>query len=145
VAENAVYPDDRAAIVVLTNLDASSAAGRILDKIRPLLFATQDEQKEERLQLARRVFAGLQQGNIDRSLFTSNGSSYFSDQALKDFADSLGPLGTPEEFVQTTHSLRGGMGFRAYTLKFKSGQKVRITLRDMPDGKVEQFQVAAVE
>ena len=145
VAENAVYPDDRAAIVVLTNLDASSAAGQILNKIRPLLFAVQDEQKEDRLQLARRVFAGLQQGKIDRSLFTFNCNSYFSDQALKDFAGNLGPLGEPEAFVETTHSLRGGMGFRAYTVTFRNGQKVRITLRDMPDGKIEQFQVAAVE
>ncbi len=145
VAENAVYPDDRAAIVVLTNLDASSAAGHILNQIRPLLFAVQDQRKEERLQLARKVFAGLQQGQIDRSLFTDNCNSYFSEQALKDFADSLRPLGPPEAFVQTTQSLRGGMGFRAYTLKFSNGKKVRITLRDMPDGKIEQFQVAAVE
>jgi hypothetical protein len=37
------------------------------------------------------------------------------------------------------------MGFRAYTVKFKSNS-VRITLRDLPDGgKIEQFQVAAAE
>ncbi|HVP44049.1 MAG TPA: serine hydrolase domain-containing protein, partial [Terriglobales bacterium] len=145
VAENAVYPDDRAAIVVLTNLDASGAAGQIVRRIQPLLFTVQDEKKEERLQLARKVFEGLQHGTIDRSLFTYNCNSYFSEQALKDFADSLGPLGPPEEFAQATHSLRGGMGFRAYSLKFKNGQKVRITLRDLPDGKIEQFQVAAAE
>ncbi len=145
VAENYVYPDDRAAIVVLTNLDASSAAGEIVRKIQPLLFPVQDEKKEERLQLARKVFESLEQGKIDRSLFTFNCNSYFSEQALQDFAGSLGPLGTPEEFVQTSHSLRGGMGFRAYSLKLKNGQKVRITLRDMPDGKIEQFQVAAAE
>ncbi len=145
VAENAVYPDDRAAIVVLTNLDASSAAGQILNKIRPLLFAAQDEKKEERLQLARKVFAGLQEGKIDRSLFTYNCNSYFDAQALKDFADSLGPLGPPEQFEQTRNSLRGGMDFRAYSLRFKNGQKVRITVFNMPDGKIEQFQIAAVE
>jgi D-alanyl-D-alanine carboxypeptidase len=145
VAQNVVFPDDRAAIVVLTNLDASSAAGQIARKIRPLLFPVQDKNLDERLQLARNVFAGLQHGQIDRSLFTANGASYFTPQALQDFAASLGPLGEPVDFRQTAYSLRGGMGFRAYTVKFKSNS-VRITLRDLPDGgKIEQFQVAAAE
>ncbi len=141
VAQNAVFPDDRAAIVVLTNIDASGAAGDIAQRIRPLLFPVQDTNQEERLQLARKVFAGLQHGTIDRSLFTANANSYFSEQAVKDFADSLGPLGTPEDFRQTSHSDRGGMGFRAYVVRFKD-KSVLITLRDMPDGKIEQFQVA---
>lgn len=143
VAQNVVYPDDRAAVVVLTNLDASAAAGQIANKIGPVLFPTQDKNMEERLQLVRRVFDGLQHGQIDRALFTDNCNSYFTDQALKDFADSLGPLGAPEDFKQTSHSLRGGMGFRAYTVKFKGGKTVRITLRDMPDGKIEQYQLMA--
>jgi D-alanyl-D-alanine carboxypeptidase len=145
VADNAIYPEDRAAIVVLTNLDASGAAGQIADKIRPLLFAAQDEKKEERLQLARKVFADLQQGKIERSLFTSNCNSYFDDQALKDFADSLGPLGPPEQFEQARNALRGGMDYRAYSLRFKNGKRVRITVFNMQDGRIEQFQIAAVE
>jgi D-alanyl-D-alanine carboxypeptidase len=143
VAQNTVFPDDRAAIVVLTNQDASSAAGLISRKIRPLLFPVQDKNAAERLELAKKVFAGLQRGQIDRSLFTANGNSYFTVQALEDFAASLGPLGEPLDFRQTSYSLRGGMGYRAYTVKFKD-RSVRITLRDLPDGgKIEQFQVAA--
>ena len=145
VAQNTVFPDDRAAIVVLTNLDASGAAGQIARRIRPLLFPVQDKNAEERLQLAKKVFAGLQHGQIDRSLFTDNCLSYFSPQALQDFASSLGPLGEPVDFRQTAYSLRGGMGFRAYAVKFKE-KSVRITLRDLPDGgKIEQFQVEAAE
>src|SRR4029077_2773596 len=37
-AENMVFPDDRAAIVVLTNQDAVNASGQIARKITPLLF-----------------------------------------------------------------------------------------------------------
>ncbi|HUK87488.1 MAG TPA: serine hydrolase domain-containing protein [Terriglobales bacterium] len=145
VAQNVVFPDDHAAIVVLTNLDASAAAGQIARRIRPLLFPVQDKNMEERLQLAKKVFAGLQHGQIDRSLFTENCLSYFTPQALADFASSLGPLGEPADFRQTAYSLRGGMGFRAYLVKFQS-KSVRITLRDLPDGgKIEQFQVAAAE
>ena len=51
----------------------------------------------------RKVYDGLQQGKIDRSLFTDNANAYFTDQALKDYADSLGPLGAPEAFTQLTH------------------------------------------
>src|SRR5512146_2613491 len=41
-AENDVYPDDRTAVVVLTNLDATGAPGQIARRIADLLFATTD-------------------------------------------------------------------------------------------------------
>ncbi len=145
VAQNVIYPDDRAAVVVLTNLDASAAAGQIAKKIEPMLFPEQDKNMEERLALARKIFDGLQHGQIDRSLFTANCSEYFSGQAIQDFAGSLGPLGPPEEFKQTSRSERGGMGFRAYQVKFHSGKSVRITVRDMQNGKIEQYQIMAAE
>jgi D-alanyl-D-alanine carboxypeptidase len=145
VAQNTIYPDDRAAIVVLTNLDASSAAGQIAKKIERVLFPEQDKDMEERLLLVRQIFDGMQHGRLDRSLLTANCNDYFSEQAVKDFADSLGPLGEPEEFTQTSHSKRGGMGFRAYTVKFKNRKAARITMRDMPDGRIEQYQVMASE
>lgn len=141
VAQNYIYPDDREAVVVMTNLDASAAAGQIVKKIEPVIFSKQDENTEERRALARKIFDGLQHGRIDRSLFTANCSHYFSGQAVKDFADSLGPLGPPEEFIQASSSKRGGMGFRSYSVKFRGGKAVRITVRDLPDGKIEQFQV----
>lgn len=145
VAQNVVYPDDQAAVAVLTNLDASAAASQIAKKIEPLLFPEQDKNMAERLALTRKIFDGLQQGRIDRSLLTANCSVYFSGQAIRDFADSLGPLGPPEELKRTSHSDRGGMGFRAYQVKFHSGKALRITVRDMPDGKIEQYQIMAAE
>ena len=145
VSNNVVYPDDRAAVVVLTNLDASAAAGQIARKISPLLFTTADKKAEEELQRMRKIFDGLQHGQIDRSLFTDNCNSYFDEQALKDFAGSLGPLGTPVDFRQGSHSLRGGMDFRSYTVKFENGKTVRVTTFIMPDGKIEQYLVMAAE
>jgi D-alanyl-D-alanine carboxypeptidase len=144
VADNVVFPDDRIAIVVLTNQDASTAASQIADKIRPLLFPSQDKNTDARLGLARKVFEGLQHGTIDRSLFTADCNAYFTEQALRDFADSLGPLGMPDEFKQTTYSERGGMHFRAYAVKF-GNKAVRVTTFEMPDGKLEQYLVIAVE
>src|SRR5258708_17902565 len=41
-ATNQVYPDDNAAIVVLTNLDATGASADVASKIAKVLFATAD-------------------------------------------------------------------------------------------------------
>lgn len=143
-ATNAVYPDDRAAIAVLVNLDATSASGDIASRISNLLFATTDPATPKATEQARTIFAGLQKGQIDRSLFTSNANAYFSDLALEDFASSLGPLGTPQEFTQTRQSLRGGMTLRSYRVKFPN-KTLRVWTFTMPDGKIEQYMVAAQE
>ena len=143
-AKNDVYVDDRAAVVVLTNLDAANAYDLIATKIGTLLFTTVDSATPKTTELARKIFEGLQRGEIDRALFTSNANAYFSAQALKDFAASLGPLGAPKEFAQASQGLRGGMTLRRYRVKFPQ-KNVRITTFWMPDGKLEQFQVAAAE
>jgi CubicO group peptidase (beta-lactamase class C family) len=143
-ARNEVYPDDRAAIVVLTNLDATAASGQIAGRIAKLLFASTDPASQAALDESRKIFDALQHGKIDRSLFTSNCNAYFSDQALHDFASSLGPLGTPSDFSQAAQSLRGGMVLRRYNVKFPKNT-FGITTFWMPDGKLEQYIVAASE
>ena len=143
VAENMVFPDDSVAIVVLTNQDASSAASTIANGIASLLFTTEDKLADSRTAQAKAIFEGLQKGTIDRSLFTSNANFYFSDQALKDFQSSLGPLGTPTAFVQTRTALRGGMTYRNYRVTFPN-RTIRVWTYEMPDGKLEQYQVAPV-
>ena len=141
-AENIVFPDDRAAIVVLTNQDAAGASSLIANGISPLLFATADDPlTAQRLEQARRIFEGLQQGKIDRSLFTEDANFYFSEQALKDFAASLAPLGAPQEFNQVGQALRGGMTLRVYRVKFDQ-KTLRVWTYETPDGKLEQYQVA---
>jgi D-alanyl-D-alanine carboxypeptidase len=141
-SENLVFPDERAAVAVLTNQDAADAAGAIATGIAPLLLASDDPATPEKLAQARKIVEGLQHGTVDRSVFTGNANFYFNEQALKDFAGSLGPLGAPEEFIQTRQALRGGMKLRVYSIKFP-----KLTLRawtyEMPDGKLEQFQIAA--
>jgi D-alanyl-D-alanine carboxypeptidase len=143
-ADNTIFPDERVAVVVLTNQDAAAASGAIARSIAPLLLATDDPQTPAKLSQARKIFEGLQHGTIDRSLFTDNANFYFNDQALKDFAGSLGPLGTPEDFTQAFQSLRGGMQFRLYSIKFPKA-RLRAWTYEMPDGKLEQFLVAAAD
>jgi D-alanyl-D-alanine carboxypeptidase len=140
-ARNDVYPDDRAAVAVLTNLDATGASSQIASRITTILFRTTDAAGDRALAQAKAIFEGLQHGRIDRSLFTDYTNAYFTEQALADFASSLGPLGAPKEFEQTGESLRGGMTFRQFRIAFAS-KTLRLTTFTMPDGKLEQYQIA---
>jgi D-alanyl-D-alanine carboxypeptidase len=140
-AENIVFPEDRAAIIVLTNQDAVNAGSQIARKIAPLLFTGNTAVIAEKVERARKVLEQLQQGKIDRSLFTDNANSYFDRQALQDFASSLGPLGASQDFQQTTEQLRGGMTYRAYRARFAE-KVLSISTFEMPDGKIEQFLVS---
>jgi D-alanyl-D-alanine carboxypeptidase len=140
-AENMVFPEDRAAVIVLTNQDAVNASGQIARKIAPLLFAGNTALIAEKVERARKIVEQLQQGKIDRSLFTDNANSYFDQQALQDFAASLSPLGTSQDFQQTAEQLRGGMTYRGYRAKFAE-KVLSISTYEMPDGKIEQFLVS---
>ena len=142
-AENDVFPDDRAAVIVLTNQDAAGASGIIAGGISQLLFATSgDAATPAKLAQAKKIFDGLQKGTIDRSLFTDNCNFYFGEQALKDFASSLVPFGEPTSFTQVSQSLRGGMVARTYIARFAQ-KTLRVWTFEMPDGKLEQYQVAS--
>ncbi len=142
-ANNKVFPDERAAVTVLTNLDATEAAGSIAKKIVPVLFENRDSTAASEAR-ARRIFEGLQQGRIDRSLLTANAASYFTEEAMRDFSASLSPLGSPRTFKQARRRDRGGMTLRVFEVKF-SAKSLEIWERDMPDGKIEQYQVMATD
>ena len=139
-AHNMVFPDARMAVVVLVNEDSVGASGDIARDIAGLLFRESDAGKQENQ--SREIFAALQHGKINRALFTDNCNSYFTEQALKDFASSLGPLGSPLEFTQTYKQDRGGMTFRLFDVRFAQ-KTVEVWERVMPDGKIEQYQVGA--
>ena len=138
-ASNAVYPDERAAVVVLTNLDATRASINLTNEIATMLFTPVES--EGPLAEARAILAGLQNGKIDRSRFTSNANAYFSEQALKDLATSLAPLGKPTKFTEVSEGSRGGMTFHRYQVQFAT-QNLTVSTYMMSDGKLEQFIVA---
>ena len=139
-AHNLVFPDAHIAVVVLVNEDSVEASSDIARKLADLLFREADAGKQE--DQSREIFAALQHGKINRGLFTDNCNSYFSEQTLKDFASSLGPLGSPTEFTQTYKQDRGGMTFRLFEVHFPK-KTVEVWERIMPDGKIEQYQVSA--
>ncbi len=145
VSENIVFPDDKAAVTVLTNEDASSAAGGLGRRIAPLVLAgpvagpvsAEAAAAEKR---ALEIFTGLQDGRLDRTQLTEFCDAYFTQEAIADFASSLKPLGTPASFQQVAEQKRGGMTFRVFNVSFPQRQ-VRVTVYEMPDGKLEQYLV----
>jgi CubicO group peptidase (beta-lactamase class C family) len=148
VSENIVFPDDKVAVTVLTNEDASSAASALGRKIAPLVLggassmgaASAEAAAAEKRALD--IFTGLQEGKLDRSQLTAFCDAYFTQEAVEDFASSLKPLGTPTSFKQVSEAKRGGMTFRAFNVSFP-GKQVRVTVFEMPDGKLEQYLVMA--
>lgn len=140
--QNSIYPDDSTAIVVVVNLDATSASGQIAARIADVLFSTTDRATEAATAQARAIFQGLQHGTIDRSLFSENANAYFSDQAIADFASSLAPLGPPVDVTQTGQSLRGGMVFRAFRIRCAQ-RSVSLSTFTLSDGRLEQYQIAS--
>jgi D-alanyl-D-alanine carboxypeptidase len=145
VSQNTIYPDRKAAVTVLTNIDASSAAATIARALGPIVLSTgAGGNSSHGMQTAEaralQIFTSLQNGQLDRSQLTELCNNYFTAEAVQDFAGSLKPLGTPQSFQQTAEEPRGGMVFRAFRAEFPN-RRLTVTTYEEPDGKLEQYLV----
>jgi D-alanyl-D-alanine carboxypeptidase len=139
---NLVYPDDKAAIVVFTNIypGGGGSAGQIANRIAGIILTApaRDTSDAAARDLARVVYDSLSRGKIDRNLFTSNANDYFTAEVLADYASSLGPLGAPTEFTGGGSSLRGGLRIRGFQIKAGT-TTLGLTMMVRPDGKIDQY------
>jgi D-alanyl-D-alanine carboxypeptidase len=87
------------------------------------------------------ILTGMQQGKIDRTLFTPDCNFYFDKDALADFQSTLGAMGTITAVTRQRAGLRGGMDFGMYRVTFSGGASILITTYRMTDGKIEQLLV----
>jgi D-alanyl-D-alanine carboxypeptidase len=149
LSENIVFPDERAAIVVLTNSwsgDAYLAIRKGLAKtILPAPVAAPASNADTAaLARVRLVYDQLRTGKLDRALLTENANYYFTPVTLDDYRKSLSPLGEPLTIDQTGSArLRGGFVNRNFRLTY--GDKVlAISTYAEPgeNGRLEQFLVA---
>ena len=130
------------AVVVLANKDGSSAPNRITNGLEALLLSSaQDPDASKLLQQAKAIFAGLQEGRLDRTLFTANANAYFTAEVIEDYAASLKPMGEPKSFELSSSGLRGGFTQRSYRLVYPA-KTLRLVVRAATDGKLEQFQIS---
>jgi D-alanyl-D-alanine carboxypeptidase len=141
ISSNAVYPTRNAAVVVLSNEDGIRLVGTLARQIASMaLLPEQPEPSEKDTAQVRAILEGLQKGRIDRTLFTGNANSYFSETALRDCKSSLGALGKLKSVTAAGENLRGGMTHRTYRAEFEK-KAVTLNIYLLPDGKFEQFMV----
>ena len=143
ISANFSFPDDGVAVTVLTNLD-SPAAPQIGARLEAIVLAKADDKGDAgALALAKKVFAELQRGELDRSQLTADANAYFTAQALADYSASLKPLGDPSEFRQAGMQLRGGMEHRTFAVRTAS-RRLSLNVYMTTDGKIAQFLVSPV-
>ncbi|MBB6253781.1 serine hydrolase domain-containing protein [Nitrospirillum iridis] len=137
LAENRVWPDLGAAIVVLVNSDYGDPGG-IAQKIGAVLPLSTQPSAEETA-AARAFLEGLAQGHADTRQLTADGAAYFSPAALADHAATLAPLGPLTGFKGVARHLRGGLTEEIYQAAFAS-RTVRVVAR-ADAGRYEQFMI----
>ncbi|WP_426260644.1 serine hydrolase domain-containing protein [Sphingomonas sp. DC1100-1] len=144
LSENIVFPEQKAAVVVLTNADFGDAFVTIANGIaKVVLPATADAAEVQKTAQARALFDSLRSGTLDRSKLTPNASYYFTPQVLADYKSSLAPLGAPTSFeLAGPKRLRGGFVQRRYVVTYPD-RKLSIATFAEPDGaqRYEQFLV----
>lgn len=147
LSQNTIWPDQRTAVVVLTNADFGGAEGTLTDKIAAIVLpkaappAPPLPDSGSRIGDVRQILAGLAAGTIDAGRFTANAQFYFSTAALADYRTSLSRLGPPTSVAATGPlRLRGGFVGRVYTVRYK-GQRFRLSTYAEPGepGRWEQF------
>jgi CubicO group peptidase (beta-lactamase class C family) len=140
LAMNTLFPSKNSGIVVLTNEDGVNLIGPLTQQIAGMLVDPENALAEKQDRQVRSILEGLQQGRIDRSLFTNNANSYFDDVALSDYRNSLAPFGKLQILSRTGTQGRGGMTYMGYRAHFEK-DTVLLSIYIRPDGKFEQFLV----
>ena len=140
LASNSVFPEKNAAVIVLSNEDGVDMIGRVAKDTAAALLEPANAQTLKETEEVRGVLEGLQQGKIQRELFTSDANSYFGDNALIDYQSSLAPLGKLLLLLREKAQWRGGMKHLSYRAHFERNS-VSLNIYLQPDGKIEQFLV----
>ncbi|QDZ07231.1 beta-lactamase family protein [Sphingomonas panacisoli] len=158
LSENVVFPDDKAAVVVLVNGDFSDAYTSITGKIAKLILppataaAAPANDETAYTARARTVFDQVRAGTIDRSAMTDDLIYYFNPTVTGDYRESLTKLGDPTSFaLRRPARLRGGFVNRNYLVTYPDGRKLSVVTYAEPaasngaPGRYEQFMVMPAE
>ncbi len=138
LADNRVWPKDKAAVIVLTNNDWAQPSD-LSDRIAFMVLAPTPEEAR-----VRNLFQALQQGTVDRSWFSPSGNFYLTPSVLADLRSSLGPLGPARLITLEREAERGGMTLRRWKILCRATRLEAIE-RSNPDGKFEEFMIAKRE
>lgn len=145
LSQNTVFPDSRAAIVVLTNADFSRAADELTSDIADIVLpkTVTNNNEAARTDDARAEFLALAAGRFDAARFTDNAQSYFDARTRADYAASLKDLGAPTRFEPLGKPrLRGGFVNRNFAITAGGRKLLLVTYAEAGEhGRWEQFMV----
>jgi D-alanyl-D-alanine carboxypeptidase len=138
LADNRIWPQERTAIVVLTNNDWADPS----DLTERIAFAVLASTPQEAR--VRDLFHAMQSGTVDRGLFSAIGNFYLTTTVLADLRSSLSPLGPARLIQLERETRRGGMITRRWKILCRAARLEAIE-RSHSDGKIDEFMVAKKE
>ena len=147
LSQNTVWPDDRAAVVVLTNAGFSDATTMLTEAVGAVILprAIQAQTGElPRLADARMELAALVAGRLVQPHFTDNARAYFTPGAVADYHRSLTALGPCRGFAaKGKPRLRGGFVNRNFAVTCGHTALTVITYAERgAHGRWEQFLIS---
>jgi len=140
LASNTVFPQKKAAVIVLSNEDGLGLYTAVSRQISEMILNGGDTPAAKQDRLAKQVLEDLQRGELKTELFTDDARAYFSDTARRDYQASLSPLGKLVLLTRQNEQQRGGMTHLTYRAHFEH-DSVALNIYLQPDGKIEQFLV----
>ncbi len=136
VSYNRIYPDDRAAIVVLMNTDfGGPARDAVVERIAREIEPGQDEMFADR-----EMFDALRLGKLRTDRLTPHAQAYFTPQVRADYSASLKPLGAPIRMTRRFKYRRGGLTGEAYNVIYPD-RTIEFDLFKTEDGRYEELMV----
>lgn len=144
LSQNTVWPDAKAAVVVLTNADFSGAADSLTDDIAKIVLPhgpDADAAEAPRMTDAKATLAALAAGRYDPAAFTDDAQFYFTDQTRADIRTTLSALGPLGEVTPLGKPrLRGGFVNRNFMASYGETKLVLVTYAEPGEhGRWEQF------
>ena len=136
-AINLIYPEAHMAFVVLTNTNVKATYLKIANQLTYLLVPPNKDEI-----FARKVFAGLQRGQPDRSVFSEDLNKYMSDAMLAKYRSSLGSLGPVQSFTVASAHATDGLETRDYNITV-GGHALKLHLLLLPDGRLQDVAISA--
>jgi len=138
VSESRVWPNDKFAIVALTNSDWTNRDDPV-DRVTYVLLPPREEEKR-----ARAIVEGFRLGKIDRSLFTDDANFYLNPQVLAELKAGLAGMGPTRTFdLESVSPHRDGQR-KLWKIAATHGILNAIEF-DLPDGKIQEFMVSKVQ
>ena len=147
LSQNTVWPNERAAVVVLTNAGFSDATTTLTNAIGKVILnhpVQQQSSETGRVDDARAEWEALSAGRFVASRFTDNARAYFTPEAVADYHQSLGALGRCGSFsAKSAPKLRGGFVNRNFSVSCGGHDLTVVTYAEPgAKGRWEQYLVS---